>query len=157
MSRFQSEKYNQSRNRRHSIAGGYYFLTTTTLGRKQILSSSEVAEGIFETFEWLEDQGRIRWICLVVMPDHIHAVVQLGSGQTLAKVIHSVKMFTARQINEQRGERGSVWQEGYYDHGVRGDEALNGIIQYCYDNPVKTGLVKQAKDYPYWWCKFQME
>ena len=33
---------------------GYYFLTTSTLGRRRILANAEVAGVIFETFEWLE-------------------------------------------------------------------------------------------------------
>ena len=157
MDRLRSEGYERLRRGRHSMAGGYYFLTTSTLGRRRILANAEVAGVIFETFEWLESQGRIRWICVVVMPDHVHAVIELGRDQTLPKVMHSLKIFTAKQINRRRGEQGSVWQDGYHDRGVRGDEALNEIIRYCYDNPVKEGLVKRARDYPYWWSKFKME
>lgn len=93
----------------------------------------------------------------MIMSDHIHAVVQLGNNQTLASVMHSLKSFTAKKINALRGEISSIWQSGYYDRGVRGEEALNEIIRYCYVNPVRKGLVKSASDYPYWWCKFKME
>lgn len=91
------------------------------------------------------------------MPDHIHAVIQLGRDQTLPKVMHSLKTFTARKINKQRDERSTVWQEGYYDHGIRKDESLNEMIRYCYENSVRQGLVKQAKDYPYWQYKYKIE
>ncbi len=56
----------------------------------------------------------------MIMPDHIHAVIQLGCNQTLAGVRHSLKSFTAKEINALRSETGSIWQEGYYDRGVRG-------------------------------------
>ena len=84
----------------------------------------------------------------MVMPDHIHALIQPGCNQTLARVLHSLKSFTAKEINALRDETGSVWQDGYYDHGVRGEEALNEIIRYCYENPVRKGLVKRARDIP---------
>ena len=71
--------------------------------------------------------------------------------------MHSLKSFTAREINALRNETGSVWQAEYYDRGVRGEESLNEIIRYCYENPVRKGLVKWAGDYPYWWCKFKVE
>ena len=71
--------------------------------------------------------------------------------------MHSLKIFTARQINKLRGECGQVWQEGYHDHGIRRDESLSEIINYCYHNPVRQGLVKQAKDYPYWRYKSELE
>ena len=152
-----NRKSHQLRKGRHAISGTYYFLTTTTFKRRRILSTPEVAHIIFNAFQWLEKEDRIRWICIVIMPDHIHAVIQLGSNQTLGRVMHSLKSFTAREINMLRNETGSVWRAEYYDHGIRGEESLNKIIRYCYENPVRNGLVKWAKDYPYWWCKFKME
>ena len=157
MNHSQNRRHSGLQKGRHSIQGTYYFVTTVTFNRKPILSNSECAQLIFEAFEWLEAQNRINRICVIVMPDHVHAVLQLGHNQTLSKVMHSLKSFTAKQINKQRGETGSVWQDGYHDHGIRGDESLNEIIRYCYENPVRRGLVERAKDYPYWWCKFKME
>ena len=49
----------------------------------------------------------------MVMPDHIHAVVQPDGNQELARVMHSLKSFTAKQINALRSENGSVWQGGF--------------------------------------------
>ena len=92
----------------------------------------------------------------MIMPDPIHAVIELGCGQTLASVMHSLKSFTAKKINVLLGETGVVWQAEYYDRGVRGEESLNEIIRYCYENPVRKGLAKRARDYPYWWCKFKI-
>ena len=157
MNHFPSRGSHRLRKGRQSIPEAYYFLTTSTFNRRPILANAEAARIIFQTFEWLETQGRIRWICIMIMPDHIHAVIQLGQDQTLPKVMGSLKTFTARQINEQRSERSTVWREGYHDHGIRKDESLNDIIRYCYENPVRKDLVKQAKDYPYWQCKFKIE
>ena len=157
MNHFPSRGSHHLRKGRQSIPGAYYFLITSTFDRRPILANFEVARIIFQTFEWLETQDYIRWICVMVMPDHIHAVIQLGRDQTLPKVMHSLKIFTARQINKQRGERSTVWQEGYYDHGIRKDESLNEMIRYCYENPVRQGLVKQARDYLYWRCKYKIE
>ena len=152
-----NRRSHQLRKGRYAISGTYYFLTTTTFKRRRILSTPEVAQIIFDSLQWLENEGRLRWICIMIMPDHIHAVIQLGCNQTLASVMHSLKSFTAREINALRNETGSVWQAEYYDRGVRGEESLNEIIRYCYENPVRKGLVKWAGDYPYWWCKFKVE
>ena len=161
-----NRKSHQLRKGRHAASGTYYFLTTATFKRRPILSNPQVTKIIFDSLQWLENENRIRWICLMVMPDHIHAVIQLGCNQTLAGVMHSLKSFTAKQINALRRRiagqdapptgNGSVWQAEYY-RGVRGEKSLNEMIRYCYENPVRNGLVKQARDYPYWWCKFKME
>ena len=152
-----NQRNHQLQKGRHALSGTYFFLTTATFKRRRILASLKVAQIIFEAFQWLENEDRIRRICIRIMPDHIHAVVQLGYNQTLASVMHSLKSFTAKKINAIRGEISSLWQSGYYDRGVRGEEALNEIIRYCYENPVRKGPVKSASDYPYWWCKFKME
>ena len=97
------------------------------------------------------------WICIMIMPDHIHAVIQLGCNQELARIAHSLKSFTAKKINAMLDETGSVWQSGYYERAVRDEVALNKIIRYCYENPVRSGLVKLAGNHPYWWCKYKLE
>ena len=149
--------YRQLRKGRRSIPGAYYSLTFSTLNRKPMLANADVANMIFQCFDWLETDERLTWHCIMVMPDHVHAVIQLGHKQTLSNVMKSLQNFTAKQINALLGRRGSLWQENYYDHGIRRDESLNAIIRYCYENPVRRGLVREAKDYPYWRCKFKMD
>ena len=119
--------------------------------------NDKIASIIFNTFDWLETERRIQWICIMVMPDHVHAIIVLGAEQTLAKVMHSLKLFTARKINEYLSRRGQFWQSEYRDWGIRNTEALNNMIRYCYANPVRKGLVQASRDYPYWRCKYEME
>ena len=92
----------------------------------------------------------------MIMPDHVHTIIELGAGQTLSKVMHSLKLFTARKVNEHLSRHGPLWQHGYSDWGIRTEETLNNTIRYCYANPVRKGLVKSARDYRYWRCKFDM-
>ncbi len=125
--------------------------------RKSVLANNTAASIIFGAFNWLEYAGRIWWICIVIMPDHLHAVVQLGESHTLSKVLQSLKRFTAREFNKQHERLGHLWQRGYSDFGIRNDKVLNKTISYCYENPVRKGFVKTAKEYPYWRCKYKME
>ena len=73
--------HRQLRKGRHSIPGAYYYLRLTTLNKKPLLANPKIADIIFQAFDWLETKERLRWFCVVVMPDHIHAVIQLGSQQ----------------------------------------------------------------------------
>ena len=125
--------------------------------RQKILANNTVVSIIFDTFDWLETENRLEWICIMVMPDHIHTVIKLGEGQTLSKVLHSLKLFTARQINKHLSRKGTLWQKGYTGWGIRKEATLNKTIYYCYTNPVREGIVASSRDYPYWRCKFEME
>ncbi|MDD9974261.1 MAG: transposase [Candidatus Poribacteria bacterium] len=144
------------RKGRASIPGAYYHIIICTHQRRQILADDKVASIIFKTFDWLEAENRLEWICIMVMPDHVHTVIKLGEEQTLSKVLHSMKRFTAREINKHLSGNGPLWQKGYTDCGIRTETTLNNTIRYCYVNPLRKGLVKAAGDYPYWRCKFDM-
>ena len=149
--------YRQLRKGRSSVPEAFYLLTTTTHNRTPILTKDSIAQIIFDAFEWLETKERIRWYCIMIMPDHLHAIIQLRTQHTLPDIMHTLKRFTARQINKLLKQEGTFWQDGYHDTGIRGEAALNETIRYCYGNPVRKGLVEVARDYPYWQCKFERE
>ena len=157
MNIIEEKGYRQLRKGRHSIPENFYLLTTTTSNRKPILTKNGISQIIFDAFEWLETQERIKWYCIMIMPDHLHAIIQLRTQHTLSSIMHTFKRFTARQINKLLKQEGVLWQDGYHDSGIRGNTTLNEMIRYCYENPVRKGLVETAKDYPFWRCKFEME
>lgn len=145
------------RKGRVSLQNTYYHVIVCTQHRQKILMDSTIASIIFKTFDWLETENRQEWTCIMVMPDHVHAIIKLGEGHTLSQVLHSMKLFTARQINSHLSRTGPLWQKGYTDCGIRNETILNRTIRYCYTNPVRAGLVVSARDYPFWRCKFKME
>ena len=154
---YENRGHRQLRKGRWSTSGAYYSVTLATLERQPLLTIPGTPHIIFECFDWLETDKRLEWICIMVMPDHLHTVFQLQNKQTLPTLIQSLKKFTAKHINAKLARKGSLWQKGYYEHGIRRDASLNKIVRYCYENPVRKGLVAQPKDYPYWRCKFEME
>ena len=145
------------RKGRWSIPENFYFITTSTYARKPIFLQSEIAQIIFDSIEWLQKMKRLEWVCIQIMPDHIHMVIKLGQEESLSKLINSFKGFTGKKITEFQHSHCSIWQNQYYDHCIRREENLNEIILYCYENPLRKGLVESSKDYPYWRCKFDIE
>ena len=156
MKQTSNKGHRQLRKGRKSIAGIYYSITIATHNRIPILTMPDVPNIIFDCFDWLETNDRCNWICVMVMPDHIHVILELGNKQTLSELIQSFKRFTTNQINNRLMRTGPIWQDSYHDHGIRRDESLNKIIRYCYDNPVRKGLVKRPEDYSHWRCKFDI-
>jgi len=49
------------------------------------------------------------------MPDHLHFVAELKIDG-LPKLMHSLKSYTAKQINAVLKRQGSLWQDQYYEH-----------------------------------------
>ena len=104
---------------------------------------------------WLDNQKRIDLHAAVVMPDHLHFVARLISGN-LSGVMHSLKSFTSKKIKSDLNLEKNVWQPQYYDHALRGNDELIKTITYCLNNPVRANMVDDFHDYPYWYCKFEV-
>jgi putative DNA methylase len=73
-------------------------------------------------------------------PEEVHSDEFSDNHTPLAKIMHSLKSYTANRINKVLGRSGQFWQHESYDHWVRTDEELERIVQYIVANPVKAGL-----------------
>jgi REP element-mobilizing transposase RayT len=82
------------------------------------------------------------------MPDHVHLLLE---GQTddadLKAVMHDWRLQTGF-LWKQR-ERSRLWQEDYYDHVVREDDPIVGIVRYILNNPFRAGLVAAGETYQF--------
>jgi REP element-mobilizing transposase RayT len=132
-----------------SIVGQYYLLTTTTAGRSPVFADFRAARCCIEAMRFQQQIGRVASLAFVIMPDHVHWLIAL-QRDNLAKVMQSVKGYTARRINEIAGRSGALWQEGYHDRALRVDEDVRQIARYIVANPLRAGLVARVWDYPHW-------
>jgi REP element-mobilizing transposase RayT len=143
------------RKGRTSIKNQHYLITSAVLDRKPIFNRPEVAEIVLSSLYWLEKQDKILLDAAVIMPDHLHFVAGLKQG-SLAQLIHSLKSYTAKKINDRLNRHGPLWQQHYHDHAIRQDEDLNEVVLYTLYNPVRAGLVKDFHDYPFWYCRWDV-
>ncbi|MDI6858258.1 MAG: transposase [Dehalococcoidia bacterium] len=95
----------------------------------------------------LRSLGRIRLHAFVVMPDHFHFIASLSEGETVSRLMHSLKSYTANEINRRRGERCALWQQGSYSHGIRDERDLVARVKYVEANPVRAALASSIEEY----------
>lgn len=93
---------------------------------------------------------RVQTLAYVLMPDHLHWLVQLPPGRRLATCVNNVKSLSARAINSAMGRRGPVWQKGFHDHALRSDEDVRSVARYIVANPLRAGIVDDVRRYPLW-------
>jgi putative transposase len=145
------------RKGRYSKPGYYYFITTSTYKKANFLNTKQHFEIIFNSLKFLEKKGRIELHFVIVMPDHIHAVLKLLEDQTLKYIMRSFKGYTGNMIKQSLDVTNQhIWQSQYYDHLIRKNESYTEIMKYCLYNPVRKGIVKEPQDYPFWWCKYEL-
>ncbi len=99
----------------------------------------------------------VRWRmhCATVMPDHVHVLASplaTDSGWvSLSTILHSVKGYSARRINQRRERRGHLWQSETFDRIVRSEAEYQQMARYVLENAVRSGLVEQGEDYDGFW------
>jgi putative transposase len=126
-----------------------YFLTTCVAGRRPLLADANAHAILRE--EWIGLRARHGWAVgrYVIMPDHVHFFVtpEKTSPKELKTVIGKWKEWTAKRLLKATGGVAPLWQPEFFDHLVRSDESLARKWTYVRENPVRAGLVSQAKDW----------
>ena len=143
------------RRGRESIKNQVYFVTTAVHERVPLFLDPRAASAVLDALKWLDQAGKMILDAAVLMPDHLHVVFALKTG-SLPQVMHSLKSYTAKQVKTILAREGAVWQEQYYDHAVRKSENLIEVVLYMLNNPVRSGLVKDFHDYPFWWSRWEV-
>lgn len=132
------------RRGRYSQANQIYHVISNTRNRQPIFENLKYARIIIQNLMIQDQQECTKTLAFIVMPDHIHWLLELKETKTLANIVKSVKAKTAQMIGKP------IWQAGYYDHAIRKEEDIQNIARYIVANPVRAGLVTKVGDYPHW-------
>ena len=141
-----------SRHRQSKI-GAIYVVTSVTDQRASLFAVHTAAYAVINEIARCENEGLVGNHAWVVMPDHIHWMLELRCG-SLECCIQKFKSRSAHAINMIRHAAGPVWQPGFYDRYLRTDEDLRAQARYIAMNPVRAALVAEIGEYPYWWCRW---
>lgn len=135
---------------RASIDGQIYLVTTVTRGRVCLFADLLLGRIVVRALYCEATAACATTLAYVVMPDHLHWLLQLRADGTLGGVVRFVKGRCAFQINRARGTQGPVWQPSLHDHALRKEEDLQDIARYVVRNPIRAGLVRRINDYALW-------
>ncbi|HEY9156284.1 MAG TPA: transposase [Opitutaceae bacterium] len=87
----------------------------------------------------------------VIMPNHVHVLIELLSSFSVGQIVQSWKGFTGRRIARHEpafmAEHGRIWQVDYFDRYIRNERHYRNVVEYIHDNPVKAGLVATSEQW----------
>lgn len=134
---------------RYSEAGRIYLLTTTTHQRQPLFTDFTLARILIAELRAATDDGWATSYAWVVMPDHLHWLVELHN-QRLDTLVRRIKNNSSRRINQKLGRTGPLWQRGFHDRAIRREEDTRAAARYIVANPLRAGLVEHIGDYSLW-------
>ena len=143
--------------RRVFIPGGTWFFTVNLLERHTALLTKNITQLRHAIF-WTKRRMPFCIEAMVILPDHLHAVITLPPGDTNfpLRLRHIKSRFSKSLpktewlsgVRKKRGERG-IWQRRFWEHHIRDERDFRNHVAYCYYNPVKHGLVQNIRDWPH--------
>lgn len=136
------------RKGRISQFGRIYLITTVTHRRDPLFLDVFLGRIVVNVLR--NESSRVKTLAYVVMPDHLHWLIQLEADVPLGVVMQAVKSASSHRINKYYCRKGNVWQSGYHDHAVRREEDIRALARYVIANPLRAGLVNNIGNYPLW-------
>jgi putative transposase len=108
------------------------------------LCQPPVASVIYETVQFRQDRGDWFMPLLLLMPDHLHALVSFASDRVMKKIISNWKEIIAKKAAVS-------WQRDFFDHRLRAEESYDEKAHYIRMNPVRAGLAAKSEDWSFVW------
>jgi REP element-mobilizing transposase RayT len=114
-----------------------------------LLRLPEVAQEVADSLLSFNNQ-RYDLERFVVMPNHLHLLVQMRDERSARKQITEWMRFTGRKINKALNQSGDFWQTEPFDHLVRSDKQFRYLQTYIAENPKYARL--NSSDCLLWVC-----
>jgi putative transposase len=135
--------------KRFQRAETLHFITFSCFHRLPFLQAPEPKETVEAILEQTRARHQARVYAYVLMPEHIHLLINEPPSILAAQFLKALKQITSRKL---RGDRQQFWQPRYFDANIRGESARSEVIRYIHRNPVKRGLVASPGQYR--WSSF---
>jgi putative transposase len=129
--------------------GHAFSLTITTANRERLFHGSAAAERCLELLAASVARHDASLFAYCLVPDHVHLLLALPEGTSVIQFVKHFKQTTSYHLQRLAGTGISVWQDSFYDHALRREEALTDVAEYIFNNPVRAGLIQNATDYLY--------
>jgi putative transposase len=151
--------------RRYFVEGGTYFFTVVTANRAPLFRDGWARYFLGRAMRQENERRPFETLAIVLLPDHLHALWSLPPGdKDYSQRWQAIKAHFSFEWLEFSGEEASVsegyarqrrrgvWQPRFFEHTIRDEGDLYAHADYLHYNPVKHGLARCPKDWP--WSSF---
>ncbi|MDP8241312.1 MAG: transposase [Candidatus Hatepunaea meridiana] len=142
-----------------------HFLTFSCYKRLRLFVNDNLCHLFAEHLGLARTRRKFKLYAFVIMPDHVHLLLQPAIDDSINKVLLSLKksfsyealrfisndypeLFNRLKLSQAGHEIRRFWQAGGgYDRNIYNTETLRKAIDYIHLNPVRIGLVKNLIDW----------
>jgi REP element-mobilizing transposase RayT len=122
----------------------YHVRIRVSAAQGTILTEPTLSRELLASVQRYHTSGHWWCVLLLLMPDHVHALLAFSREPGMSVVIRNWKRGTARF-------QGVSWQDNYFDHRLRSLAEEQKTWLYIRRNPVVKGLCASEEDWSHWW------
>lgn len=143
-----------------NLPGALHFVTGNVIKRLPIFRKEIACRAFLEEFQDLKIKRECKLIAFVIMPDHIHLIINPRDGK-IREWIGALKSLSAKRLVEimskglfaKNSSENQVWQESFKALPLWSNWMIWQKINYIHNNPLKAGLVDSVRNYK--WTSFR--
>jgi putative transposase len=126
-----------------------FFVTSSIFAERSLLQSTRAAKLFLELLYEYRQRGTYLLHEFVIMPDHFHLLITVGSNMTIERAVQFVKSGFAFRAGREFGFRAPVWQKRFSEIRILDEQAFLNARAYIHANPVKRGLALTPTAYEF--------
>ena len=137
-------------------SGQPHFLTFSCYHRLPLLTQMHMEDTFLRALEQTRQRFEMYVFGYVVMPEHIHLLVNEPTAGLLPSFMQILKRKVSLQARKQTASTAEMphfWLGRFFDHNVRNHEGFVTQLRYIHRNPVKRGLCAAPQDWK--WSSFR--
>ena len=125
-----------------------YFLTFCTYQRHRSFIDGDKVEVVSTQILRAAAQERFALTAYCYMPDHVHLLAEgCVATSDCRRFIARAKQFSGFHYQKTFAER--LWQRYGYERVLRADEETLSVARYIVENPIRAGLARSVREYPF--------
>jgi len=124
----------------------YHFINRANR-KAEIFHESSDYDAFIELIGEAQSRVHVPIHACCLMPNHVHLVVQPGSGDDLIRWAHWLFTSHAHRYHARYGSSGHVWQGRFKTFAIQGDQHLLSVMRYVERNALAGKLVARAEDW----------
>jgi putative transposase len=114
------------------------------------------ADDCRQALAYLSEAARVTNVSIhayVLMPDHLHLLATPGAADGLSLLMQSFGRRYVRYFNNRHKHAGGLWESRYKATVIDSEHYLFTCMAFVESNPVRTGLVAEADEFPWSSCR----
>lgn len=134
---------------RLSLPGYPHHVILRGNNRQAIFSCPADYQTLLDLIEEHARKSGIAVHAYVLMSNHVHLLVTPEAADSLPRMMQAVGRRYVRYFNDRQGRSGTLWEGRYRSTPIQTETYLLACMAYIDLNPVRAGLVAEARDYPW--------